>query len=259
MIEVTDLVVERGGTRVLGTVSLSVKDGTVLGLVGPNGAGKTTLLQTINGFLSPTAGTVRVGGDRVETLAAAELGRRVGVVPQESSVGFDFDVETLVEMGRYPHRGRFGTPTAADREAIETALERTETKSLRDRPITTLSGGQRRRVLIARALAQDPAVLLLDEPTASLDINHQTAILSLVRSIAASDRTVVLAIHDLDLAARFCDRLVLLDEGRIRARGRPETVLTAERLEAVFGVDVAVDSHPSTGRPSVTPQPETRS
>lgn len=256
MIEVNDLVVELGGQQILKTVSLSVATGTVLGLVGPNGAGKTTLLRTIDGFLDPTAGTVRIDGDRVETLDASDLGQRVGVVPQESTIGFDFDVETLVEMGRYPHRGRFGTPTEADRRAIETALKRTDTTGLRDRSITTLSGGQRRRVLIARALAQDPAVLLLDEPTASLDINHQTAILSLVRSIAADDRTVILAMHDLDLAARFCDRVALLENGTIRARGRPQDVLTADRLKAVFGVDVAVEPHPATGHPSVTPQPE---
>jgi len=256
MIEVNDLVVELGDQKVLKGLSLSVATGTVLGLVGPNGAGKTTLLRTIDGFLDPTAGTVRIDGNRIETLDASDLGQRVGVVPQESTIGFDFDVETLVEMGRYPHRGRFGTPTEADQRAIETALERTETTALRNRPITTLSGGQQQRVFIARALAQDPSVLLLDEPTASLDINHQTAILSLVRSIAADDRTVILAMHDLDLAARFCDRIALLENGTVRARGRPQDVLTADRLKQVFGVGVAVEPHPATGHPSVTPQPE---
>ncbi len=252
MITVEDLTVELGDQQVLNGLSLSVADGAMVGLVGPNGAGKTTLLRTIDGYLPATAGHISIHGDAIEELSTAERGRQVGVVPQGETITFELAVETVVEMGRYPYLGRVGTPTPADRTAVETALQRTETAAFRDRSITDLSGGQRRRVLIARALAQEPSVLLLDEPTADLDINHQISILSLVRELAADGKSVMIAIHDLDLAARFCDRLVLLVDGTIQARGPPSAVLTADHLRAAFDIDVTVKTDPVTGTPSVT-------
>ena len=253
MIAVEDVSVELGGVTVLEDVSLSVEAGQFLALVGPNGVGKTTLLRTCNGVLSPDAGTVRLDDRAVSSLSARELGRRVATVPQETTLPFEFDVEDVVAMGRTPHRSRFRTADATDREAVAAALERTRTADLADRPVTELSGGQRQRVALARALAQETPALLLDEPTASLDVDHQVRTLSMARGLAEEGRAVVAAIHDLGLAARFCDRVALLSEGRLLATGTPEEVLTAGRIESVFDVRAAVSTNPATGTRTVTP------
>ena len=253
MIRLENVGVELGETTVLDGVSMSVESGQFLALVGPNGAGKTTLLRTANGLLSPSRGTVTVDGRAVSELSAREVGRLVATVPQETTLAFDFDVSEVVAMGRTPHRSRFSTATDADRAAVESALDRTETAQFADRPVSELSGGERQRVVLARALAQETPVLLLDEPTASLDINHQVRTLSLARDLADEEKTVVAAIHDLDLAARFCDSVALLSEGELLATGRPEDVLDAERLEAAFGVRTAVGTDAVTGTPTVTP------
>jgi iron complex transport system ATP-binding protein len=253
VIGIDDVTVSLGASPVLTDVSLSVADGQFLALIGPNGAGKTTLLRSCNGVLSPDAGTVTVDGDRVSTLSARAIGRRVATVPQGTHLGFDFTVRDLVAMGRTPHRSRFGTADDADRTAVEGALDRTDTTRLADRTVGALSGGERQRVLLARALAQATPVVLLDEPTANLDINHQVRTLSLARELAEEGKTVVAAIHDLDLAARFCDRAALLDDGRVVDVGPPEAVVTADRLEAAFGVRTAVATSPVSGTPAVTP------
>lgn len=253
MIELDSVGVELGETPVLEDVSLGVPEGAFLALVGPNGAGKTTLLRTCNGIVSPTAGQVRVDGHDVTSSSPRDVGRLVATVPQTTRVAFEFDVADVVAMGRTPHRGRFETADADDRTAVESALERTDTARFADRSIDELSGGERQRVVLARALAQETPVLLLDEPTASLDINHQVRTLALARELATAGRTVVAAIHDLDLAARFCDRIALLSDGSILADGPPEAVLTAERLESAFGVRTAVGTNPVTGTPAVTP------
>jgi len=253
VIDVDGVTVSLGGTEVLSDVSLSVDDGQFLALVGPNGAGKTTLLGACNGLLSPDAGTVTVDGTPVSTLSARAVSRRVATVPQESHLGFDFTVGEIVAMGRTPHRSRFGTADETDRAAVASALERTDTARLADRTVGELSGGQRQRVLLARALAQTTPVVLLDEPTANLDINHQVRTLALARRLAEAGKTVVAAIHDLELAGRFCDRAALLADGRLLDVGPPEAVFTAERLESAFDVRTAVATNPVTGTPAVTP------
>ncbi|MFB6142020.1 MAG: ATP-binding cassette domain-containing protein [Halorientalis sp.] len=253
MITVEDLAVSRGGTEVLTDVSLRVGDGEFVALVGPNGAGKTTLLQTVNGLLDPDAGRVAVAGRDVSACDAREVGRLVATVPQHSEVGFDFAVRDVVAMGRTPYRSRVGrTDVATERRLVEEALARTETEALADRSIDEVSGGERRRVLLARALAQDTPALVLDEPTASLDINHRVRTLELVADLVAEGKTALAAIHDLDLAARFCDRMVLLGDGRVRAAGRPESVLESDVLGDVFHADATVATAPATGTPSVT-------
>jgi iron complex transport system ATP-binding protein len=253
-VEVDDLGVDRGGERVLADVSLSARPGELLGLVGPNGAGKTTLLQTVNGVLVPDSGTVRVGGDRVADLSAREAGRRVATVPQETAVAFEFTVREVVAMGRHPHTGRFGS---YDDDPVERALERTDTARFAGRAVSAVSGGERKRVLLARALAQDAPVTLLDEPTGGLDINHAVHTLELARGMAREGRTVVAAIHDLGLAARYCDRLALLSEGGLLAVGEPRSVLTESTLRAAFGADAVVADDPVTGAPLVTTLSET--
>jgi len=254
VIRVENLGVDLGGKTVLADVSLTVADGEFVAVVGPNGAGKTTLLRAVNGVITPSRGTVTVDGRAVSALSARELARRVATVPQETSFGFEFSVADVVMMGRTPHRGRFATATPEDRRAVETALERTATASLRDRSVTTLSGGEQQRVALARALAQDAPVLLLDEPTASLDINHQVQTLSVVRDCRDRGHTVVAAIHDLDLAARFCDRVVLVADGAVQCVGPPEEVLRDPALEEPFGVRTTVATNPATDTTIVTPE-----
>lgn len=253
MIEFDDVGVDFGGVTVLDDVELFVDGGEFLALVGPNGAGKTTLLRTCNGLLSPDRGDVYVGGRPVAECSAREIGQLVATVPQETTVAFEFPVADIVEMGRTPHRSRFEPADDADRAAVDDALERTDTVRFAERSVEELSGGERQRVMVARALAQDAPILLLDEPTASLDINHQVRMLALARALADDGRTVVAAIHDLELAARFCDRMALLSDGALLAEGSPETVLTSGRLEAAFDVRTAIATNPVTGTPAVTP------
>ncbi|MFB6121406.1 MAG: ATP-binding cassette domain-containing protein [Halobacteriaceae archaeon] len=253
-VTVTDLTVRRGDATVLSDVSLSVDSGSFVGVVGPNGAGKTTLVQTMNGTLTPAAGEVRVGGDDVHALPSKAASRRVATLPQNPALDFEFTGREVVEMGRYPHAPRFGGDP--DPDAVDRALELTEATALADRPITSLSGGERQRILVARAVAQDAPVVLLDEPTASLDVNHQMRTLGIARDLAAEGRTVVAAIHDLDLAARFCDELALLAAGGVVAAGPPAEVLTPDAVERAFGVAAAVTTDPVTGAPLVTALPE---
>ena len=255
MIEVDGVRVTLGGESILDDVRFAVPQGSLVGLVGPNGAGKTTVVKTINGLLTPDDGEVTIDGDRVSDLSARAVSRRVATVPQDTSLSFDFPVRDVVSMGRTPHRSRFERESATDRAAVAQALRRTRTEEFADRSIGSVSGGERQRVVLARALCQDTPGLVLDEPTASLDIGHGVRILRLVRDLADEGKTVLAAIHDLDLAARFCDELVLLSSGTVLATGTPETVLTESTLETAFDVRVAVVSHPVTDSVSVTALP----
>ena len=249
MIDLADVSLSFGDVSVLDGVDLAVDPGEFVALVGPNGAGKTTLLRTINGVLAPDEGRVGIDGTAVSDLSSKAVSRRVATVPQDTHLGFSFTAEQVVEMGRTPHRSRLDWAEGGD--AVERALSRTEMLDLRDRAVDDLSGGERQRVLLARALAQEPDALLLDEPTASLDINHQVRVLGLVERLVAEGQTAVAAIHDLDLAARFCDRLVLLSDGRIRADGPPADVLRDPAVESAFGTRTAVSRNPVTGTPTV--------
>ncbi|WP_251343859.1 ATP-binding cassette domain-containing protein [Haloplanus halophilus] len=251
-ISIDDVSVSFGDVPVLESVSTSVAEGALVGLVGPNGAGKTTLLRAITGTLSPDAGSVRVTGERLADLSSRAASRLVATVPQSTASTFEFDVRRIVAMGRTPHVDRLGSRTPADRRAVEEAMERTAVDHLADRPVTEVSGGERQRVFLARALAQDTPVLLLDEPTSDLDVNHQVRTLELVADLVEEGRTVVAAIHDLDLAARYCDELRLLADGGIRAAGPPASVLTDEAVEAAFDARATVTDHPVTGTASVT-------
>jgi len=251
-IEIDAVSVTLGDTAVLDSVSTTIDEGRLVGLVGPNGAGKTTLLRVINGVLDPDQGSVRVTGQDVSALDSRATSQLVATVPQSTASTFEFPVRRIVEMGRTPHIGRFGTRTSADRDAVDEAMDRAAVSHLADRPVTEVSGGERQRVFLARALAQETPILLLDEPTSDLDVNHQVRTLDLVTDLVDEGRTVVAAIHDLDLAARYCDELRLLHDGRIRAAGTPESVLTAATLEAAFGARATVTTHPVTGAASVT-------
>lgn len=251
-IEVSDLSVSFGDVPVVSGVDLRVERGSIVGLVGPNGAGKTTVLRAIKGTLSPGAGEVLLDGDPAESLSAREAGRRVASVPQETSLAFDFRVRQIVEMGRTPHLGRFDGHGPDDERAVREAMDAGGVARFADRAITEVSGGERQRVLLARALAQETPSLLLDEPTASLDVNHAVRTLELVRRLVDDGRAALAAIHDLDMAARYCDEIVVLANGGVRAAGPPEDVLTAGTLRDAFDAEAFVGENPATGSPTVT-------
>ena len=242
---------------VLTQLTLKVQRGEFVGVVGPNGAGKSTLVRALARTLRPTHGTVLLAGqDLYARFSARESAQQIGIVPQDTQVAFEFSVREVVEMGRAPRLPRrpFAALTATDARIVQEALRRAGVEHLADRLVTTLSGGERQRTVLARALAQEPDVLLLDEPTAHLDLHHQTQALSLVRALAHTHGRAVLAVlHDLNLASAYCDRLILLHEGTIAAQGSPAEVLTPTVLSRVYGANVWVRRHPGTGRPFLLP------
>jgi iron complex transport system ATP-binding protein len=241
-----------GARVVLSDVSVSVGPGELVALCGPNGAGKSTLLRVMVGLHAPVSGAVVLGGSAVASLTRREIARRAALLPQDASGELPLTARETVALGRLPHLARFQPETDADLAAVAEALEATDVAALADRPVAELSGGERQRVHLARALAQRAPLLLLDEPIAGLDLAHQLRALELLRAIAAGGRAVVVALHDLTLAARFCDRMWLVADGALRADAPPVAVLTADTLARCFGVraDVRVDSE---GRPLIVP------
>ncbi|KQX20074.1 MULTISPECIES: ABC transporter ATP-binding protein [unclassified Sphingomonas] len=228
--------VDLGGRTILHGIGATVGAGSLLGVIGPNGAGKSTLARAIAGLLAPSAGRVAIDDTDVRSLSAAALGRRIAYLPQGQTVHWPLTVERLVALGRLPHLAPFSSMAAADRAAIERAMARADIVGLRDRIVTELSGGERARALIARALAVEAPVLVVDEPLAALDPGHQLELMTLMQSEAAAGTLVVLILHDLGLAARFCDRLLLLHEGRLVADGGPGAVLTPEYLSDCYNI-----------------------
>lgn len=259
VLEILGVKCSYGSVEVLSGVTFSVTGGSFVGIIGPNGSGKSTLLRSVSRVLEPYEGAVMLNGNNIYSLTAREVAREMAVVPQETAVNFSFTVEEVVMMGRSPHLGRLQWEGKRDREIVARAMEYTNTSHLAGRPVTALSGGERQRVIIARALAQEPEIILLDEPTSHLDINHQLEILNLLQRLNREEKlTVISVFHDLNLAAQYCDKLVLLQEGRIFALGTPSEVLTAENIKKVYGTNVLVRQHVITGRPVVmllAPQP----
>ncbi|MUL63396.1 histidinol phosphatase [Mycobacterium sp. CBMA 234] len=238
-----------GGRLVIDDVSLVLAEGETLGLLGPNGAGKSSLLRLLAGLRRPAGGAVLLNGRPLVEHRRRAVAQRIAVVEQQVTTDMDLTVEQIVRLGRIPHRGIWSGDTEADDRAVERALEQTETTAMRDRDWRTLSGGEQQRVQIARALAQEPRELLLDEPTNHLDIRHQFELLALIRMLPV---TAVVTLHDLTLAALFCDRLVVLHEGRLIASGTPAEVLTAELISSVYGIAARVVADGAgEGRPSI--------
>jgi iron complex transport system ATP-binding protein len=223
-------------------------------VIGPNGAGKSSLLRVLLGTLAPTAGEVRYEERPVGAWDRRALARSVGVVPQAEELVFPLTTRELVAMGRYPHLGPWQREGEEDRRAVTAALAQCDVLHLAGRVVGTLSGGERQRALVARALAQEPRALVLDEPTAALDIRHEMAIFELLRALCARGMTALVVTHHLNLAARYADGLVLLHEGRVAAVGTPAEVLTRERVEQVYAWPVAVVPHPGPGADAGAPQ-----
>jgi iron complex transport system ATP-binding protein len=227
--------VELGGRSVLSDVSLTVAAGEVVVVIGPNGAGKTTLLRAAAGLV-PSAGAILLGGEPLARLSLAERARRLAYLPQGHVIHWPLPVAEVVALGRLP-RGAGADLSEADRDAVERAMAATEVIGYADRPVTTLSGGERARVALARVLATEAFLIAADEPTASLDPHYQMAVTDILRRHAAGGGAVIAVLHDLTLAARVADRLVLLDRGRLVAAGPPRAVLAGARLAATFGIE----------------------
>jgi len=247
----------RGGRSdppVLDGISLAVDRGAVVGILGPNGSGKTTLLKMLAGVLRPDSGTVRLDGAEISALPRAAVARRIAIVPQETHPAFEYSVLEMVLMGRYPHLGAFAIEGPEDVRLAREALLATGTAAFESRHFDTLSGGEKQRVVIATALAQAADVLLLDEPTASLDLAYQLEIAALVTRLNRERGcTLVLSTHDLNLAAAVCDRVVLVREGRTLAAGPTPDVLTPENIRRAFDVDAEVSRHAAAGHLVVVP------
>ena len=236
------------GRTIVDGVTLDVAPGSTLGLVGPNGSGKSSLLRLVCRLRRIASGVITLGGADLATLPRLAIARRVALVEQQAGTDAPLTVQQVVALGRTPHLGALAPWTSVDTAAVAAALDHVGLSDRRDQSWHTLSGGERQRAQIARALAQDPRELLLDEPTNHLDIQHQLEILSLVRRLPA---TVVVALHDLNLAAMFCDRLVVLQGGRVVAAGPPEAVLSEELIWSVFAVRARVDRSGQHGRPHI--------
>jgi iron complex transport system ATP-binding protein len=250
LLSVNDLHASLGGKPVLKGLSFDIEAGEFVGLIGPNGAGKSTLLRTILGFV-PHEGGVAIDGHNASAMNAKKRAGHVAYLPQERDIAWPVSVEMVVALGRFPHRPASASLSAEDTAIIEKAMRRMEVEPFRDRPATELSGGEKARVLIARALSQDARLLLADEPTAGLDPSHQITAMRTFGALAVEGRSVVASMHDLGLAARWCSRLILLDKGVIIADGPPREVLTADRLRSVYEIETYLGE--AAGRPIVQP------
>lgn len=248
VLSVTDVNVKIGTAEILHKMSADANQGMFVGIIGPNGSGKSTLIHCMSRTLNSATGKILVLGKEIEKYSHKELAMLLGVVPQESTRTFDFSVDDIVMMGRYPYQKLLRPPEPHDREACQKAMALTGISHLAGRSISTLSGGEWQRVLIARALAQETPLLLLDEPISQLDINHQIEILSVLQSLTHQGSTVICVIHDLNLASQYCDEIIMLDQGAVYATGAPHKVMTQENIRAVFGLDVMIRTHPTTGK-----------
>lgn len=242
------------GAAVVRDISLRIESGQLVMVVGPNGSGKTTLLRGMSRLVRPAAGRVLIGGDDIRTLSAREVARRLAILPQLAESAHDLTVRELVWRGRYPHQGLLQRATSLDVEAVVWAMDATATAHLADRQLGNLSGGERQRAWIALALAQQPRILLLDEPTSFLDIQHQVDIMQLLRRLNKQGMTIVAVVHDLLLAGRYADRVIGIKDGQVAFDGPPQRVLTPKFLEPVFDIPMTVLTDPETGVPIPIPR-----
>lgn len=223
-------------------ISFKIKKGKFISIIGPNGSGKSTLLKNLNRIYTPNKGKVILESVDINRIKTKELAKKIALVPQNTTIDYEFTVEEIVLMGRHPYKKRFQMEDNNDYEIVKEALELTNTFHLKDRIITEISGGERQRVIIAKALAQNPSIILLDEPTSHLDINHQIEILNLLRKLnKEKGTTIVLVIHDINLASRYSDEVIMLNEGKIVGIGSPEDVITKGNIEFAYNLKVAIE------------------
>ncbi|OPX63303.1 MAG: Cobalamin import ATP-binding protein BtuD [Methanomassiliicoccales archaeon PtaB.Bin134] len=242
MLTVKDICFSYREKPVLENIDLEVRKGEIIGILGPNGCGKTTLLKLLNRNLHPRSGRILMEDQDLEDISKRRIARHIAVVPQSNEIRFAFSVRDIVSMGRMPFLDRFQGESSEDMRIVEEAMEKTNIREFADRLINTMSGGERQRVIIARALAQRPEVILLDEPTLHLDINHQFEVLDLVKRLSKEEGlTVIIVSHDLPMVVKYCDRMVLIHDHRVHALGTPEEVLTTENMRTVFNIDAVLE------------------
>lgn len=247
-----------GATRIVQDLSFSPPPGKVTALIGPNGCGKSTLLKAFARILTPQAGSLSLDGKAYRDLSARDLARKVAFLPQVLPIPEGVSVRQLVAYGRSPHNSLWGRLSGADQHSVEQALQRMELGTLADRPLSDLSGGQRQRAWLAMILAQDAAIVLLDEPTTYLDISHQVELLDLMRALSAEGKTVITVLHDINQACRYADHLAVMQAGRLVASGTPGDVLNAELVCRVFDVQVQIMREPVAGTPMCIVERSTR-
>ncbi|WP_426781496.1 Fe(3+) dicitrate ABC transporter ATP-binding protein FecE [Pseudomonas syringae] len=247
-----------GATRIVQDLSFSPPPGKVTALIGPNGCGKSTLLKAFARILTPQAGSLSLDGKAYRDLSARDLARKVAFLPQVLPIPEGVSVGQLVAYGRSPHNSLWGRLSGADQHSVEQALQRMELETLADRPLSDLSGGQRQRAWLAMILAQDAAIVLLDEPTTYLDISHQVELLDLMRALSAEGKTVITVLHDINQACRYADHLAVMQAGRLVASGTPGDVLNAELVCRVFDVQVQIMREPVAGTPMCIVERSTR-
>ena len=241
------------GKRILSDVSIDVTCGTWVAVLGPNGSGKSTLLRVLAGLLPPTAGRIRLHGKYWSAWSRRERAQKLAFLPQRTDLSFPFAVRDIVAMGRVPHLARWQSESRADGQAVDDAMLMTQISEIASRNVLTLSGGEYQRVMLARVMAQEADILLLDEPNTALDLQHQFILTDLLESLVGRGITVVTVLHDPNLAAKKCDSLILLDEGRVYASGIPSQVLTIEAFRSVFGVEAVLAENSTTGGRQILP------
>ena len=252
LLKISNLSGGYGEKTVIKDISLKINKGDFMGLIGPNGCGKTTLLRLLSKIIKAKSGVVHLEGEDIAKMGLKEFCKKAAFVQQDTFINFPFTVFEIVMMGRIPHLKRLQQETKKDLDIVNNALEMTDTLSLKDKFINELSSGERQRVIIAKALAQEPSLLFLDEPTSHLDIGHQIQILDLLSKLNRQNNlTILIVMHDLNLASEYCNRLVLLNEGEIFKEGQPSDVLTYQNIEAVYKTIVVVNDNPISSKPYV--------
>ena len=253
-LEVNNLEFGYGDSLVLKGISFDIKVGEFISIIGPNGSGKSTLLKTLNRLYTSKKGSIQIVGKDIDAYKSREMAKKVALVPQDTSLDYDFTVEEVVMMGRHPYKKRFEKEDDEDLRIIYEAMEMTNTLKLKDRLINEISGGERQRVFIAKALAQKTSIILLDEPTSHLDINHQMDILNLLKKLNEErGMTIVLVIHDINLATRYSHEIILLNRGVILGKGTPDQVITSENIEKAYNLNVVIEKNNYTNTLYVTP------
>lgn len=254
LLKVDNLKFGYGKELVLDGVTFNVKKGEFLSIIGPNGSGKSTLLKTLNNLYAPREGKIAIDGTNINKFKKKDLAKEMALVLQDNNIDYGFTVEDIVLMGRHPHKGRFERENSDDYKIVDESLEMTNTLDLKDRFITEISGGERQRVMIAKALAQRPTIILLDEPTSHLDINHQIEILKLLKKMNRDKgTTIILVIHDINLGIRYSDRVIMLNEGKIIEIGDSEKVITRDNIRLAYDINVAIERNKHTDSLYVTP------
>ena len=239
-LEVRDISFERNGKKILKNISFDMYSGEIVGVIGPNGSGKTTLLKTLNNINEKNSGTIKVKGKDISEFEDKELARNISFMNQNTNIGFDFPCIDVVVLGRYPYLDKFQEYSKKDIEIARKYMELTNTLKFQDKSILSLSGGERQRVLFAKTLTQEAQIVLLDEPTASLDMKYEDEIFRILQGVKEEGKSIIAIIHNLRTAIKYCDRLILLSEGEIIQCGTPEEVITEENLKKIYNIDVRV-------------------